>query len=119
MVSLIMDLVVLVPGRRQSSSQTNSCSSGAALRAVADCLEGMGGRVFLMAQSPANTGAGNVSARREEGGVYGGDKEPRMYQPASNVDKDPAIAATGTFYKALARDCAFRQVRQHVLLFTR
>lgn len=69
-----------------------------------------------MAQSPANTGAGNVSARREESGVYGGDKEPRMYQPASNMDKDAAIAATGAFYKALARDCASRQVRQHVFV---
>lgn len=64
-----------------------------------------------MAQSPADVGAGAVSQGREEGEMYGGDKEFHMYQPAPDVGKDVAAVATGVFYKALAKDCAARQVR--------
>lgn len=89
-----------------------SNAGGAALRATADCLNGIGGRVFLMTQSPPDTGAGAISAKREEAVLYGGDKECQMYQPAADVGKDVEAVATGVFYKALAKDCASRQVRR-------
>lgn len=82
------------------------------MRAAVDCLDGIGGRVFLMAQSPADTGAGLVSRGREEAGLYGGDKEFRLYQAAPESGKDVEAVATGVFYKALAKDCAARQVRE-------
>lgn len=63
-----------------------------------------------MAQSPPDTGAGAISLKREEAALYGGDKEYQMYQPAADVGKDVAAVATGVFYKALAKDCASRQV---------
>lgn len=81
------------------------------MRATADCLDGIGGRVFLFAQSPPDAGAGTVSRGREEAGLYGGDKEFRLYQPAGDTGKDVATVAEGVFYKALSKDCAARQVR--------
>lgn len=81
------------------------------MRATVDCLDGIGGRVFLMAQSPADTGAGAVSRGRENASLYGGEKEFRLYQTAPDSGKDLAAVATGVFYKALAKDCAARQVR--------
>lgn len=64
-----------------------------------------------MAQSPADTGAGAISRGREDASLYGGDKEFRLYQAAPDSGKDVAAVATGVFYKALAKDCAARQVR--------
>lgn len=95
-----------------------SCACGAALRAVVDCLAHVGGRLFLMTQSPANAGAGAVVPSREDPGLYGGDKEHRMYQPASGgggstsgTKKEAAAAvATAEFYRNLAKDCVARQV---------
>lgn len=81
------------------------------MRATVDCLDGIGGRVFLMAQSPADAGAGAVCRGREDASLYGGDKEFRLYQPAPDSGKDVEAVATGVFYKALAKDCAARQVR--------
>lgn len=66
--------------------------------------------MFLMSQSPPDTGAGSVSRGREEAGLYGGEKEFRMYQPAADSGKDVAVVTSGVFYKALAKDCAARQV---------
>ena len=66
--------------------------------------------MVLMAQSPGDTGAGKVGAGREDPGLYGGEKEFGMYQPAEDVHKDPTTAAAGVFYRALAKDCASRQV---------
>ena len=93
-------------------SPASACASGAALRATADCLEGIGGRIFLLAQSPSDTGAGKVSRGREDAGMYAGEKEFRMYQPAGDAGKDVTALASGAFYKALAKDCATRQVRR-------
>lgn len=64
-----------------------------------------------MVQSPADTGAGAVSRGREDASLYGGDKEFRLYQVAPDSGKDVAAVATGVFYKALAKDCAARQVK--------
>ncbi|CAM9100724.1 unnamed protein product [Ectocarpus fasciculatus] len=102
----------------RQTTPASACASGAALRATVDCLDGIGGRVFLMAQSPADVGAGAVSRGREEGGLYGGDKEFRMYQPAPDVGKDVAAVMTGVFYKALAKDCAARQVCVDLMLWS-
>lgn len=64
-----------------------------------------------MAQSPADAGAGAVSRGREDASLYGGEKEFRLYQEAPDSGKDVAAVATGVFYKALAKDCAARQVK--------
>lgn len=69
-----------------------------------------------MAQSPADAGAGAVSRGREDASLYGGDKEFRLYQTAPDSGKDVAAVATGVFYKALAKDCAARQVKKAVWL---
>ncbi|CAM9711406.1 unnamed protein product, partial [Hapterophycus canaliculatus] len=102
----------------RQTSPTSACASGAALRAAVDCLDGIGGRVFLMAQSPADAGAGVVSRGREEAGLYGGDKEFRLYQAAPESGKDVEAVATGVFYKALAKDCAARQVCVDLILWS-
>lgn len=102
----------LVSRNGRQTSPAAACGSGAALRATVDCLNGIGGRVFLMAQSPADTGAGAVSRGREDASLYGGEKEFRLYQAAPDSGKDVAAVATGVFYKALAKDCATRQVRK-------
>lgn len=75
--------------------------------------------MFLLAQSPADIGAGAVSRGREEAGLYGGDKEFRMYQPAGDTGKDQVAVAAGVFYKKLAKDCAARQVRCEELVCNR
>lgn len=106
-------------------SSNKSCAAGAVLRAVADCLETIGGRVFLMTQSPPDAGAGVVNTSREDMSTYGGPKEPRMYQPASAMGEGgkaetAADLATAEFYENLAKDCAARQVRDLFLfLFCR
>lgn len=97
-------------GNGRQTSPAAACASGAALRATVDCLEGIGGRIFLLAQSPADTGAGKISRGREDAGMYGGEKEFRMYQAAGDAGKDATAVASGVFYKALAKDCAARQV---------
>lgn len=111
-------------GRQSSPASGKSCVCAAALRASADCLETIGGRVFLMSQSPPDSGAGAVIASRENLSMYGGDKEHRMYQPASTEGgaggggtKEAVAAAwaSAEFYRVLARDCATRQVRQALL----
>lgn len=63
-----------------------------------------------MAQSPADAGAGAINRGREDASLYGGEKEFRLYQTAPDSGKDVAAVATGVFYKALAKDCAARQV---------
>lgn len=80
---------------------------------MADCLETVGGRVFLMSQSPSDTGAGAMNTGREELALYGGDKEFHMYQPAKTkgVGGTAATWASAEFYQLLAKDCAVRQVR--------
>lgn len=72
-----------------------------------------------MTQSPAHTGAGAVIASREGMGMYGGDKEFRMYQPApvtggaGTLASKEALASaiiTAEFYQQLMKDCAAWQV---------
>lgn len=106
----------LLNAEGRTTTGKSPCASGAVLRAVADCLETIGGRVFLMTQSPPNTGAGGINAAREDSSLYGGDKEFRLYQPATATGggskaENAAAWATAEFYRLLAKDCAARQVK--------
>eukprot|EP00752_Nemacystus_decipiens_P016511 g14759.t1 len=116
--SLFQAIPDLVSQNGRQTSPAAACSSGAALRATVDCLDGIGGRVFLMAQSPSDAGAGAVSRGREDASLYGGEKEFRLYQAAPDSGKDVAAVATGVFYKTLVKDCAARQVCVDLMLWS-
>ncbi|CAM9491086.1 unnamed protein product, partial [Sphacelaria rigidula] len=119
----VSQIVVAADTEGRTTTGKSPCASGAVLRAVADCLETIGGRVFLMTQSPPNTGAGGINAAREDSSLYGGDKEFRLYQPATATGggskaENAAAWATAEFYRLLAKDCAARQVCVDLMLWS-